>query len=277
MPIRLGANRYGKAENRVVRIHRDTARHEITDLNVSTHLRGSFDAAHTTGDQAAVLPTDSQRNTVFAFAKEHRVRPIEDYALHLARHFVDTTPAVSGALVEVEEYRWNRIDGHDHAFTRDGSWVRTTAVDVEGDTAVVTSGVTDLALLKSTGSEFHGFHTDRYTTLAETRDRVLATALTATWRYGSTEVEWDAVHADVLTLVAGSFARIHSLALQQSLFGMGKTVLEAHPEIEEISFVAPNKHHVLVDLSPFELENTGEVFIATDRPYGLIEATVVRE
>ena len=277
MPVRLGANRYGKAENRVVRIHRETARHEITDLSVSTHLRGSFDAAHTTGDQAAVLPTDTQRNTVFAFAKEHRVHPIEDYALRLARHFVETVPAVTGALVEVEEYRWNRIDGHDHAFTREGGWVRTTAVDVEGDTAVVTSGVTDLALLKSTGSEFHGFHTDRYTTLAETRDRVLATSLTATWRYGTTEVEWDAVHADVLTLVAGSFARIHSLALQQSLFGMGEAVLETHREIEEISFVAPNKHHVLVDLSPFGLENTGEVFIATDRPYGLIEATVVRE
>ncbi len=277
MPIRLGANRYGKAENRVVRIHRETARHEITDLSVSTHLRGSFDAAHTTGDQAAVLPTDSQRNTVFAFAKEHAVRPIEDYALRLARHFVETTPAVTGALVEVEEYPWNRIDGHDHAFVRDGGWVRTTSVDVEGDTAVVTSGVTDLALLKSTGSEFHGFRTDRYTTLAETKDRVLATSLTATWRYGTTEVEWDAVHADVLALVTGSFARIHSLALQQSLFGMGEAVLEAHAEIEEVSFVAPNKHHVLVDLSPFDLENTGEVFIATDRPYGLIEATVVRE
>ena len=277
MPIRLGANRYGKAENRVVRIHRDTARHEITDLSVSTHLRGSFDAAHTTGDQAAVLPTDTQRNTVFAFAKEHRVRPIEDYALRLARHFVETVPAVTGALVEVEEYRWNRIDGHDHAFTRDGGWVRTTAVDVEGDTAVVTSGVTDLALLKSTGSEFHGFHTDRYTTLAETKDRVLATSLTATWRYGTTDVAWDAVHADVLATLTGSFARIHSLALQQSLFGMGKAVLETHAEIKEISFVAPNKHHVLVDLTPFDLENPGEVFIATDRPFGLIEVSVVRE
>jgi urate oxidase len=277
MPFRLGANRYGKAENRVVRIHRDTARHEITDLSVSTHLRGSFDAGHTTGDQAAVLPTDSQRNAVFAFAKEHPVLPIEDYALRLARHFVGTAPAVTGALVEVEEYPWNRIDGHDHSFVRDGGRVRTTAVDVEGDTAVVTSGVTDLALLKSTGSEFHGFHTDRYTTLAETRDRVLATSLTATWRYGTTEVAWDAVHADVLATLTGSFARIHSLALQQSLFGMGEAVLETHPEIEEISFVAPNKHHVLVDLTPFDLDNPGEVFIATDRPYGLIEVSVVRE
>lgn len=277
MPIRLGANRYGKAENRVVRIHRDTARHAITDLSVSTHLRGSFDAAHTTGDQAAVLTTDTQRNTAFAFAKEPGVRSVEDYALRLARHFVETVPAVSGALVEVEEYPWSRIDGHDHAFVRDGGWVRTTAVDVEGDAAVVTSGVKDLTLLKSTGSEFHGFHTDRYTTLAGTTDRVLATSLVATWTYGTTEVEWDAVFADVLGVITGSFARIHSLALQHSLYHMGEAVLEAVAVIEQVSFTAPNKHHVLVDLAPFGLENEGEVFIATDRPYGLIEATVVRE
>ena len=35
--------------------------------------------------------------------------------------------------------------------------------------------------------------------------------------------------------------------------------------------------HVLVDLSPFGVDNDGEVFIATDRPYGLIEARVQRE
>lgn len=277
MSIRLGANRYGKAENRVVRIYRDTERHEIKDLTVSTHLRGDFEAAHTRGDQADVLPTDTQKNTAFAFAKEHGVSSIEDYALTLARHFVHAVPAVSGALVEVEQHAWNRIAGHDHAFVRDGGWVRTTSVDAEGEHAVVTSGVKDLSLLKSTGSEFRGFHTDRYTTLAETTDRVLATSLVATWRYTTTEVPWDETFADVLDLIERTFALVHSLALQQSLYRMGEAVLEAHPEIDEVSFVAPNKHHFLVDLSPFGLDNEGEVFIAADRPYGLIEATVVRE
>ena len=55
---------------------------------------------------------------------------------------------------------------------------------------------------------------------------------------------------------------------------MGRAVLERAPEVAEISFAAPNKHHHLVDLAPFGLENDGEVFIAADRPYGLIEATV---
>jgi urate oxidase len=274
---RLGENSYGKAEVRLLKVDRAGDRHVLHDLTVSVALAGDMGAVHLSGDNSAVLPTDTQKNTVFAFAKEHGVRSIEDYALRLAQHFVDTAPSVSGAVVEVEEYPWTRIDGHDHAFVRDGGWVRTAAVDVGDGTAVVTSGVTDLVLLKSTGSEFHGFYRDRYTTLADTRDRVLATSLTATWRYGTTAVEWDAVFSDVLTTITGSFARIHSLALQHSLFGMGEAVLEAHPEIEQVSFAAPNKHHFLVDLTPFDLENNGEVYIAADRPYGLIEATVVRE
>ena len=85
MGISLGANQYGKAENRVVRIYRDTARHEIVDLNVSTSLRGDFAAAHTDGDQADVLPTDTQKNTAFAYAKEHGVTSPEDYAIALGR------------------------------------------------------------------------------------------------------------------------------------------------------------------------------------------------
>ena len=198
MGIRLGANQYGKAENRVVRVYRDTPRHEIRDLNVSISLRGAFEEAHTAGNQRDVLPTDSQKNTAFAFAKDKGVRSIEEYALTLADHFVATVPAAHGARVEVEEYPWERITvdgaGHDHAFVRSGGGVRTTVVNIDGTgedrTAHVVSGVRELVVLKSTGSEFSGFLKDPYTTLPETNDRVLATSLVARWRYESTEVDW---------------------------------------------------------------------------------------
>jgi len=285
MAIRLGANQYGKAESRVVRIYRDTPRHQIRDLNVSTALRGNFGAAHTTGDQSDVLPTDTQKNTAFAFAKEKGIGAIEDYALTLGAHFLDASPAAEGARIEVEEYAWERIsvDGqeHDHAFVRGGSGVRNTVVNVEGRgadrRAYVVSGISDLVVLKSTGSEFHGFLKDKYTTLPETNDRILATSLVARWRYDHTEVDWDKSYDAIKQLLLAQFATIHSLALQQSLYGMGEAVLNEHPEVAEIKFSAPNKHHFLVDLSPFEVENPGEVFIAADRPYGLIEATVVRD
>ena len=282
MGIVLGPNRYGKAESRVVRIVRDTPRHEIRDLNVSTALRGDFAAAHTDGDQSQVLPTDTQKNTAFAFAKQHGIDSPEDYALALGRRLLEACPAATGAAVSVEDYAWDRIEvdgrGHDHAFVRRGGEVRSAAIDVSADTTVVVSGLHDLVVLKSTGSEFKGFLRDDYTTLPDADDRILATALRATWRYARTDgIDWNATYDAVRALLLATFATTYSRALQESLYVMGRAVLEAHDEIAEISFAAPNKHHFSVDLEPFGLDNPGEVFIAADRPYGLIEATVVRE
>jgi urate oxidase len=159
---------------------------------------------------------------------------------------------------------------------RRGPEVRTTVVDVSAGGTEVVSGLHDLVLLKSTGSEFHGFLKDRYTTLPETDDRIMSTALAVQWRYSGLDVDWDKTWVDARRILLEKFATVHSLALQQTLWEMGRGVLEAHPEIAEISLQAPNKHHFTVDLSPFGLENPNEVFYAADRPYGLIEATVTR-
>jgi len=279
--IVLGPNRYGKAENRLLRVYRDTPRHEIRDLNVSTSLRGDFADAHVTGDQAKVLPTDTQKNTVFAFAKERRVGQIEEFALTLGRHFVDDIEPVDLARVDIEEFAWERIEvdgrGHDHSFVRTGPEVRTTAVTVESGAAWVVSGLKDLTVLKSTGSEFSGFLTDRYTTLPETWDRVLATSLEVQWRYGRLVVDWAVSYASVRAILLSRFATTRSMALQQSLWEMGRGVLEERPEVAEIRLSAPNRHHIAVDLTAFGLENPNEVFHATDRPYGVIRATAVRD
>jgi urate oxidase len=281
MAIILGDNQYGKAENRVVRIYRDSARHEIRDLNVSTALRGPFEPAYLDGNQTNVLPTDTQKNTAFAFAKSHGIESIERYGLDLARHFVHDVDPVQGARIEIEEYAWERavVDGveHDHTWLRTGQEIRTAAVTVDAGGEHVVGGLKDLVLLKSTGSEFAGFLEDEYTTLQETHDRVMATSLVAQWRFTSVDVDWDATYAGIKQLMVKQFATLQSLALQQTLWHMGRAVLEAYPFIAEVRLKAPNKHHFAVDLAPFGLENPGEVFIAADRPYGLIEATVLRD
>jgi len=283
MAIILGDNQYGKAENRVVRIYRETERHAIKDLNVSTSLRGPFAPAHLEGDQSNVLPTDTQKNTVFAFAKSNGIGSgIEEYGLALARHFVMDIEPVESARIEIEEFSWERavVDGeeHDHTWLRTNQEVRTAAVTVDADSGQhVIGGLKGLTLLKSTGSEFHGFLEDEYTTLEPTTDRVMATSLNAQWRFGELGLHWDAVYATVKRELVKQFATLHSLALQQTLWAMGRAVLEAVPEIVEIRLSAPNKHHFAVDLAPFGLENHGEVFIAADRPYGLIQATVLRD
>ena len=282
--IRLGVNQYGKAECRLVRVTRETARHEITDLNVTSQLRGDFEACHTEGDNSQVVATDTQKNTVYAFAKQHGVASPEAFLLTLGRHFTAEFPWVSGGKWAAEQYTWERIvaggEPHDHAFARSGTETRTAVVQVDGDEVFVVSGLTDCTVLKSTGSEFSGFPRDRYTTLGETDDRILATSITAWWRHSPDHVEdldFDASFEAVRAVLLETFATFHSKALQQTLFAMGKAVLEAFPAILECRFSMPNKHHFLVDLEPFGLDNPGEVFFAADRPYGLIEAAVVRE
>jgi len=285
MGIVLGDNQYGKAETRLVRIVRDGPRHEIRDLNVTTALRGPFEAAYLEGDQSLVLPTDSQKNTAYAFAKRYGVASPEAFGLLLARHFVHDVEPVEGARIEIEEYAWDRVvlpDGseHDHTWTRRGREVRTAAITVDATGEHVIGGLKDLIVLKSTGSEFAGYLKDEYTTLPETRDRVMATSLLAKWRFDPAavdSVDWDAVYPRVVGLMLERFATLQSLALQQTLWHMGRAVLEAIPELVEVRLAAPNKHHFVVDLAPFGLENPNEVFFAADRPYGLIEATLVRD
>ncbi len=281
MAIILGDHQYGKAESRLVRIYRDRPRHEIRDLNVSTALRGRFEAAYLVGDQSKVLPTDTQKNVAFAFAKSKGVDTIEQFGLELARHFVTETEPVEGARIEIEEYAWERaiVDGveHDHTWLRKGQEVRTAAITVDASGEYVIGGFKDLVLLKSTGSEFAGFLKDEYTTLPETHDRVMATALDAKWRFTTTDVAWDEVYAGIKTLMVREFATLQSLALQQTLWHMGTAVLEAYPSIAELRLKAPNKHHFEYDIGRFGIQNDNEVFIAADRPYGLIEATIIRD
>jgi urate oxidase len=278
MAIVLGENRYGKAEVRLVRVDRDGERHGVTDLSVSVALSGDMADTHLTGANDKVLATDTQKNTVFAFARDG-IGPIEAFAARLARHFVDSQPSIHKARVAIEQYSWNRLG--QHSFDRAGDGTRTTVVTYDGERTWTVSGIADLTVLNTTDSEFWGFPRDRYTTLQETKDRILATAVTATWRHttddATDDFDWDVSHATARESLLAAFAGTYSLSLQQTLYAMGERVLERDPEIAEVRLNLPNKHHFLSDLTPFGLDNPGEVFYAADRPYGLIEGTVLRD
>lgn len=281
--IILGPNQYGKAEVRVVRINRDTPVHEIQDLNVTSLLRGDFADTFRTGDNAKVLATDTQKNTVYAFAKSQGIRTPEEFLLALARHFVEY-PEVEGGRWNAESYPWERISvhgsAHEHSFVKSKQEIRTAAVTVQDGVEYVLGGFKELTVLKSTGSEFHGFPRDEYTTLPETYDRIMATDISTRWLYTKhTELnsaDYDAIYAQVKQTVLEQFASVHSASLQQTLYAAGESVLRAVPQIEDIRFAMPNNHHYVVDLSPFGLDNPNEVFEAGDRPYGLMNASVTR-
>ncbi|MFE0629474.1 factor-independent urate hydroxylase [Streptomyces sp. NPDC058864] len=283
-PTRLGQNQYGKAETRVVHVTRDGATHHVKDLNVSVALSGAMDDVHYSGSNAAVLPTDTTKNTVFAFAKQHGVGSAEQFGIHLARHFVTSQGSIERARIRIEQYDWQRIT-EGHSFLRGGRETRTTEVAFDGERWQVVSGLKDLVVMNTTDSEFWGFVKDRYTTLPETRDRVLATEVSARWRFHWTRDEdpapqWEESWAEVRRHLLDAFAGTYSLSLQQTLYAMGDRIVEHRPEVDEVRLSLPNKHHFLVDLEPFGLKNDtpdSAVYFAADRPYGLIEGTVLRE
>lgn len=270
--------RYGKAEVRLFHVDRRDERHRITDLSVSTTLAGDFGETYLTGDNTKVLTTDAQKNTVYAFARRFGVTSAEEFGLRLARHF-GGVPSVGSARVRIEQYGWQRIDvggapGR-HSFERLAG-TRVASVHAGGSGTEVVAGVDGLVLLKTSGSEFQGFLRDSYTTLEPAQDRILATEVRAHWRVAGREADWDASFAGARAALVEAFAATYSRSLQQTLYAMGEAVLAARPEICEVRLRMPNKHHLLVDLGPFGLDNPGEVFCAADRPYGLIEGTVRR-
>jgi len=271
----LGANEYGKAEIRLMKVDRDTPRHVLHDLNVSVALSGDMDAVHLAGDNSAVLPTDTQKNTVYAFAREHGIGQIEDFAALLADHFVETQDAVRRARVTIEEHAWERMG--DHSFARSGRETRTTGVTVEDGDRLVMSGLAGLVLLGSTDSEFRGFATDAYTTLPETDDRILCTSVEARWRHVAPQADWRASYDAVRAALTNAFTDTYSRSLQETLYAMGERVVATCHGIAEVRLRLPNRHHLLVDLEPFGLDNDGEVFHVDDRPYGLIEGTVLAD
>jgi urate oxidase len=273
--IVLGPNRYGKAETRLVRVFRDGDTHRLIDLNVGVALSGDLAATHLTGDNSGVLPTDTMKNTVYAFAKEHGVGEPEEFGLLLGMHFVASQPQVRAAKITLESYAWDRLGPH--SFQRQGTPTRTAVVTVTAEQTQIVSGLRDLVLMNTTASEFHGFPRDRYTTLPETHDRILATAVDARWRHLSAEADWATSFAGSVEALTKGFVNTYSHSLQQTLFSMGSHLLETRPEIAEVRLVLPNRHHYPVDLAPFELTNDNEVFLAGDRPYGLIEGTVTRD
>ena len=277
--IELAANRYGKAAIRLVRVGRDPGGHRVRDLTVAIALEGDFAAAHTDDDNSMVVATDTMKNTAYVFAKDHLDGSIEAYGRALADHFLGV-PQVDSATVNIRAHQWNPIDVAGRpapdAFVRGGEGTRIATISVSHGGVVVEAGVEDLVVMKTTRSAFKGYPRDRYTTLPETDDRLMATKLTAIWRYGSPDIDDDATFEAVRSTLLEVFADHDSASVQASIWIMGRAILERHEEVAEVRIVLPNLHHWLVDMSPFGLENDREIFTPTTEPHGLIEATVRR-
>ncbi|MBX6342996.1 MAG: urate oxidase, partial [Thermomicrobiaceae bacterium] len=219
--IALGPHSYGKSDVRLVKVTRHPDRHAIRDLRVDVALEGDFSPAYVQGDNRAMLATDTMRNTIYALAKEHPLDSVEAFGIALARHFLAAGPTVSRARVHLVEYPWERImvsgQPHEHAFAR-GAGVRTATVAGTAESVRVEAGIDDLTILKTTNSGWEGFLRDQYTTLPETRDRILATVLTATWSYGARpDLDFNRLWHGIRERILESFTDHYSPSVQYTL------------------------------------------------------------
>src|SRR5919106_1712978 len=245
--IVLGQSSYGKSDIRLVKVKRDTSRHEITDVRVNVALTGDFEAAYIEGDNTGLLATDTMRNTVYALAKDHLTGEVEDFGIKLVEHFLKAGPKVEHVRIRFVENLWDRI-----------------IVDGEA----VEAGLDDMLMLKTTNSGWEGYLHEQYTTLPETDDRILATVVVASWRYDTADVDFGETWRGVRDRILETFTDHYSPSVQNTLYRMGEAVLEEYPEIQKIHFSLPNRHHIPYDLGRFGMKNEGEIFHTSPEPYG---------
>ena len=276
----LAETAYGKSSVRLVKVSRHGDRHDLKDLTVSIRFEGEYDQSYTDGDNSEVLPTDTMKNTVYALAATHSVGEPEVFGRVLAEHFLERNPRLRRVRVDLTEQAWGRIAvgarEHGQAFVRQSAEARSATVQGQGDRITIGAGVKDLVILKSSRSGFTGFLRDAYTTLPDVADRILATALTATWHYRTSDLDFNLTWRAVRNTLLEAFGEHDSRSVQHTLHAMGRAVVDNVDAVTAIRLVMPNKHHLPVDLTPLGLQNRNEIFVPTDEPYGLIEATVMR-
>jgi urate oxidase len=281
MGIRLGENNYGKSRIRLLRVARQEGRHDIKEVTLAIRFEGDFETAHTRGDNRKILPTDTMKNTVYALARQHSIESVEEFGLHLIDHFLTYNPQVSRVRIEAKENLWSRLPlggkPHATAFTRSGGEKRTAMLSGMREGTKIRAGVEDLIVLKTTNSAFDHFLRDPYTTLKDDRNRILSTAIRADWLYPGEDVEFGPMWHGVRQMLLETFAEHKSESLQHTLYAMGETVLNNFDNVREIHLSLPNKHFNLVDLTPLGMDNPAEVFLPTDEPHGLIEATLRKD
>jgi urate oxidase len=281
LPVPLIRNKYGKGRVRVMRIHRDGERHEVSQLNIKAMVEGDFSRAYTHADNSTAISTDTIKNVVNIVARQNTGLGTEEFCQVLAKKYLDTYPQVASVAITAHETKWSRLSfggtPHPHSFILDSNgkpFVEVTSV--RGGASTLTSGIDGFTFMKSTQSGWENYVKDPHTTIPPTNDRMCATSMLASWKWSAKPANYAASNAKILTTVLEVFGTTYSFSVQDSLYRMGEAALAAVPEIAEISMACPNMHFILMNLSAFGLDNNNDVFLPTDEPHGQIECTVGR-
>jgi urate oxidase len=280
--IALAENSYGKSRVRLAKVKRHPDHHDFREWTVEILLEGDFESCFVKGDNSKILPTDTMKNTVYSLARTSSADCMEEFGKELVAYFLDRNPQVSAARVTLSEKSWQHLStggkSHPTTFVQSSSERQTAEIAAARNAPPsVRSGIDNLVILKTAGSEFAGFIKDSLTTLPESTDRLFATSLRARWNYSSSSVSFAALRTTIRDILLSTFAAHASKSVQHTLYAMGESVLANVPEIEDIELTMPNKHYLLADLSRFGQDNPNEIFVPIDEPHGTIEARLRRQ
>lgn len=265
----LGENHYGESRVRLVKIVRQSDRHDVKEISVDVSFEGSFEAVYKEGDNGALLPGDIIKNTIHTLASQAGLESVEEFGMRLGAHFLSNNPEVSRVRADLAEYSWDRMDAGGRpqrfAFVKAGNEKHTARIQVTRDGAKAESGVEGLNVLKTSGSA---------PAVAETQDRLLGAAICARWNYTSLDISYGPAWHGVRQIILDTFAEHDGKSMQHTLYAIGENVLEQCDEIDEIHLSLSHKQFLPAGLEPFALPNRNEVLIPVDEPYGLIQATL---
>ena len=278
----LAESRYGKSRVRLVRVKRHADRHDFSEWQVQVLLEGDFASCFEQGDNRKILTTDTMKNTVYSLARDSSATSIETFAMELIDFLLGRNPQISKAEVMIQEKEWKRLSvrgkAHPTTFVNSSSENQTTNVSrLPGGPFSVVSGLENLVVMKTAGSSFEGFIKEPLTTLQESSDRLFGTAVRANWSYNTAKLDFSALRVKARETLLEVFANHASKSVQHTLYAMAERVLDEIQEVDQVELAMPNKHCLLVDLSPFGQENPNEIFVPTDEPHGYIEARLTRQ
>jgi len=278
--MNLEHNTYGKADVKVLKVFRQGERHSVRELSVSVRVEGSaFAMNYTASDNASCVPTDTIKNNVYAVAAEQlKDEAIEFFAERLADNYLRRYSVIERVTVSIDETGWNRVRNHEHSFQQAGGAHHYCVVEADRKGMEVSSGLSGLTVLKTSGSGFAGFHQCDRTVLEPTEDRLMATTVTADWAFAGTSAaaSYESARDKVVDTFLTVFSEEFSPSVQRTLFRVGEEVLGAVPEIAAITMSLPNEHYFPVDLERIGGKSNGTLFFPSKSPYGDIEATVTR-
>jgi urate oxidase len=279
--IALAENSYGKSRVRLAKVKRHADHHDFHEWTIDILLQGDFEPCFVAGDNSKILPTDTMKNTVYSLARTSSADCMEAFGKELVTFFLDRNPQVSAAQVALSEKSWQHLfaNGKPHPTTFVQSSAECPTAEIAADRkgmVSVSSGIDNLIIMKTAGSEFAGFVKDSLTTLPETTDRLFATSLRARWKYSAPNASFPAFRSKIRELLVSVFAGHTSKSVQHTLYAMGEAALANVPEIEDVELMMPNKHYLLADLSRFGQDNPNQIFVPIDEPHGTIEARLRR-